>query len=418
MTGNMRRVVTAVFVLTLAIGCGSRRPVAPRADDSAYEVSGVRRWYVTGVSSTSSGPEMTINVTTPRGVRVVTAWVDDRPPVRLRESNAGFSGTVPLAGLAAGSHDLLLSADDADVAFARRTFNRSAPYFILVTTDWDYADPGQPSLIYQDRLHANHPALRLTHFAAPYTFTDPGVLPARQAAIAAWLRAQRDTFDDEIGLHIHPYCSVVVSAGVRCITDQSTIYPRDATGYSVRLSAYDHAGIDQLLRHSIALFEQHGLGRPVAFRAGDWAATSETLRALDANGFTTDSSAVNWHRIEELAGTDLYRLAAKQWATVGDATQPYRPPQLGILEVPDNGAMIDYVSLQEMQELFTANWNTAAPAVLTVGFHPASDFSDTDYARIDGFLSEVDTHLAHDDLGPVVYLTMTELANRFDPAAR
>ena len=55
------------------------------------------------------------------------------------------------------------------------------------------------------------------------------------------------------------------------------------------------------------------------------------------------------------------------WAPIGDTSQPYYPnmndalsptaPTLSLLEVPDNGIMVDYVSVEEMQDIFAANWD-------------------------------------------------------------
>src|SRR5690606_24402284 len=140
----------------------------------------------------------------------------------------------------------------------------------------------------------DHADLRMTHFVGPYTFTDPQVTPARRAELVAWLVHQRDTFADEIALHIHPYCNFVESAGVTCVTDQSTVYSSDATGYTVKLGAYDRPTFGLLLDRAIELFAEYGLNRPRTFRAGGWTATLDTLGALADKGFTADTSALNW----------------------------------------------------------------------------------------------------------------------------
>jgi hypothetical protein len=410
--------IAAAMVVGLS-GCSDSRhdlaaakPAAPATNDSAYHVDGIRRWYLTTSSPAADAP-MAIAVSAPRGTETIDAWVGDLAPVRLRaEADGRFVGRVPLSGLHHGIHDVRLAANGSATAFARVPIALSAPYYVLVTADWDYPDPGQPSLEYQERLHAAHASLRITHFVGPYTFTDAQVSVARRSAISGWLRVQRDTFGDEIGLHIHPYCSFVESAGLRCITDQSTIAADDSTGYSIDVGAYGRRDFGRLLQQASALFEQHGLGRPTTFRAGDWAATSDTLLALADHGFVADSSAINWRRIEELRGTELYRLATERWASIGDTSQPYLSRE-GILEAPDNGAMVDYVSLEEMQDLFNANWNgepLAAPVALTMGFHPASDVSEEHFSKVDRFLEYADAHLAASDRGPVVYITLADLA--------
>jgi hypothetical protein len=324
----------------------------------------------------------------------------------------------------------LLAANGSTTAFAKLPLYRSAPYYVLVTTDWDFSDPGDPANRYQDQLHRDHPGLRITHFVGPYTFTDPAVSAERQQELVAWVTAQRDTFHDEIGLHIHPYCNFVERAGLPCVTDQSTVYPGgDATGYTVKLGAYGRDQMGALLDHASELFVQHGLGRPRTFRAGGWTATLETLQALADKQFVADTSALNWARIEEWRGYELYDWTMAAWGPIGDTSQPYwpsqtdvlddSPPTLPVLEVPDNGVMIDYVTLAEMTGIFDANWDgqpLTAPITLTMGFHPATPgFTQGEYRRVDGFLKYADKHLAIQHLGPVVYITLHDVVPAFSP---
>jgi hypothetical protein len=266
--------------------------------------------------------------------------------------------------------------------------------------------------------------MRITHFWAPYTYTDPGVNTARQIELDTWIQAQRDDFHDEIGLHIHPYCNFVTHAGLTCITDHSTVYPMgDPSGYTVELAAYGRDELGVLLRSAFDLFAQHGLGKPRTFRAGGWTADLQTLLALEDNGFIADTSALNWRRIEEWQGYELYTWTMEHWGPIDDTSQPYLPSRtdilkstpgsnLALLEVPDNGVMIDYVSLTEITGIFDANWGggaLAAPRTLMMGFHPATGFTAAEYQRVAGFLDYADMHLASSDRGPVVYTTLSDV---------
>ncbi|MGN6110017.1 MAG: hypothetical protein ACTHU0_33235 [Kofleriaceae bacterium] len=401
------------------------KPTAPDTNDPAYQV-GVVQWYLTATGATPAHDAMPITVAAPSGTDVVDAWAGDLPPLRLtRNADGAFVGEISLAELPVGSYELLLAADGSTRAFARIEFHRSAPYFVVVSTDWDFSDPGQRAIGYQDMMHADHPDLRLTHFVGPYTFTDPAITPARQTELVSWLVRQRDMFRDEIGLHIHPYCHFVESAGVTCVTDQSTVYAEDLTGYTIKVAAYGRTEMGRLLAHSIELFGEHGIGRPRTFRAGGWTATLDTLKALADQGFTADTSALNWARLDEwkdVQSGELYRWNMEHWAPIGDTSQPYwpsendvltsEPPTLPILEVPDNGIMIDYVTLSEMNGLFDTNWNGRPldePVTLMMGFHPAPGFSAREYAGVDGFLDYADQHLATRGLGPVLYITLEDL---------
>jgi hypothetical protein len=89
---------------------------------------------------------------------------------------------------------------------------------------------------------------------------------------------------------------------------------------------------------------------------------------------------------------------------------------MAMLEVPDNGVMIDYVSTMEMTALFDANWDgkpLAAPKTLMMGFHPAAGFSGSENIRVNELMTLADNHLAKNGLGPVVYTTLTDLSTVF-----
>lgn len=428
-----------VIVMSLGLSaCGDRfpaphpnKPTAPDTNDATFTVDGVKEWWIVPNAATTANETMTILVTAPGGTDYVDAWVGDVPVARLVEQpNGQFGVQVSLTDVPVGTHEVLLAANGSTTAFAKLPFKRTAPYYVLVTTDWDFSDPGNQANTYQDLMHRDHAELRLTHFVGPYTFTDPMVTEARKAELVTWLVKQRDTYGDEIGLHIHPYCHFVTAAGVTCITDQSTVYPAgDPSGYTVKLGPYGRADFGRLLDHSKALFMQHGLNVPRTFRAGGWTATLETLAALADKGFVADTSALNWKRIEEWTGKELYRWNMEAWNPIDDTTQPYYPsmtdvltstsPTLSILEVPDNGVMIDYVSLAEMTGLFDANWDgqpLAAPRTLMMGFHPATPgFSEAEYKRVDGFLKYADLRLGTAHLGPVVYITLEDIVAAYAP---
>ena len=152
-----------------------------------------------------------------------------------------------------GAHKALLAADGAHTAFAAVRFQRSYPLYVAVSNDWDTADHGDDKLERQDRLHARHPRLVITHFVGPYTFTDTSVAPSRVQYLVDWLAHYRDTAGDEIGLHLHPYCNFVTAAGVTC-------------------RSHTEAELDKMFAKASALFVAHGLARPTSFRAGGWTA--------------------------------------------------------------------------------------------------------------------------------------------------
>jgi hypothetical protein len=417
-----------------AVGCSGdfpdpkpNRPNTPTTNDPAFTTRGLESWYLIGDGATAGEDKLTIIVTAPSGTDFVDMYIPGMSPLRLNEQPDGFAIETSIATLAAGAHEVLFSANGSDDAFAKATLNRSAAYYVLVSTDYDFADPGGLSLGYMDKMHMDHPTMVITHFWAPYTYTDPMLTDTRRDELNTWITKQRDVNHDEIALHIHPYCHFVEAAGVTCITDQSTVYTTDTSGYTIKLSAYAREPMSALLQHASTIFNARGLGTPRTFRAGGWTADMNTLLALADNGYVADTSALNWKHIEEWLGKELYTWNMTHWGPIDDTSQPYYPSMtdpltsspganISMLEVPDNGVMIDYVSTPQMNAIFDANWNGApidAPKTLMMGFHPSPSFSQAEYKRVDDFLSYADLHLASKDLGPVVYISLFDVTKAF-----
>jgi hypothetical protein len=241
----------------------------------------------------------------------------------------------------------------------------------------------------------------------------------------AWAKKLRDTYEDEIGLHVHPRCTFVEASGLPCLTQPSVAYPEgDTTGYTVRLGAYTREEWNTMFADADEIWAQVGFGKPTSFRAGAWTLETHVAQALADSGFVVDSSPVNWAYMEEWEGYDLLTWNQQQWGPINDTSQPYHPtedsllpggsgPQIPLLLVPDNGIMVDYWKVEEMVAIFDANWSgqaLAAPVQVSTGWHPAPQayYSKAEYDRVDAFFSHADQLLARDGSGPVVYIRMSD----------
>ncbi|MFT3693423.1 MAG: hypothetical protein QM831_09815 [Kofleriaceae bacterium] len=423
----------AALILTLLAACGDppidpNKPAAPDENDAAYSSTGLNGWYLIGDAATAGNDQLDFTITAPGDADVVDAYVADKPAVRMDKAAGGFHLAQAIGDLPAGAYDILFTKNGDHTAFAKVTFDRSAPYYVLVSTDYDFSDPGDNSTTFMDQLHTDHPDLVITHFWAPYTYTDPAVTEDRRNTLTAWIKNERDTYGDEIGLHIHPYCNFVEDAGITCVTNNSDVYPEgDTTGYTTILASYDRPTLGTLLQHAKDLFSQRGLNVPVTFRAGGWTADLSSLQAMNDQGFVADTSALNWARIEEWKGRVIYDWTMAHWAPIGDTSQPYYPSDtdadtsapgsdMAMLEVPDNGAMVDYVSYAEMLDIFNANWDgtpLAKSPVMMMGFHPSTELPQQYMSRASAFLKLADMHLASTGLGPVVYITLSDIVPVF-----
>jgi subtilisin-like proprotein convertase family protein len=396
-----------------------------------FRVDGVKDWYLIGNAITSGNDSINVHVDVAGTAESVEAVIDGGVGRALTKTVGGFDGTLDISQLQPGIHSLSLAADGSQSPFAQLHFRRSHPLYALMTTDWDSSDSRDSILRLHEKLHAKHPGLKITHFFGPYTFTDPGVSSVRRATLADWLIRLRTTYQDEIGLHIHPFCNFVDTVpGVPCRFKPSDSYDKgDTTGYTVLSSAYSESEFLKLLRAADTLFTAHGLGKPTAFRAGSWAAGTDTLRALAEDGFVADSSANNWARIEESRHDGngmLYLWNRQHWKPITDISQPYYPnaqnpatrgkPAIPVLEIPDNGSLVDYVTGDEMIEVFNVNWSGKPqlyPATFVFGFHPVS-YGRNFHRRIEKALAHIDSFLASNGEGPVVYETVSRISRVFE----
>ncbi|NOT85125.1 MAG: hypothetical protein HOP02_10210 [Methylococcaceae bacterium] len=403
---------------------------AHKSTNALFHIGSIKGWTLIGNAITPGDNQLNVQVETLGKVESLAVSIDKGSTQALTATGAGFAALVDISQLPPGEHTLSLTANDSQTPFATLPFQRSHPLYVLMTTDWDSADSADSILRLHDKLHVEHPVLKFTHFFAPYTFTDPSVTPTRRAELVDWLLRLARDYQDEIGLHIHPFCNFVNTVpGVRCRFKPSDSYDKgDPTGYTVLSSAYSEQEYLQLLKAADALFTAHGLGKPTAFRTGSWAANAGTLKALVTDGFVVDSSANNWARIDEAQHEDnsmLWKWNRQHWRPINDTSQPYYPntenpalanqPVLPILEIPDNGSLVDYVTGTEMIDIFNANWvgrPLVHPTTFVMGFHPVS-YGQGFHQRIEKALAHIDYYLAATGEGPVVYESASHVAKVF-----
>ncbi len=426
-----------ILSLFLLISCSSNEksnhddtgsgtiPAPPLVEDSSYEATLGREWNLVGDDVTDGHDSLVVEVAGDTDELLV--WLDGVEQPSFETT----STTLDISSLDAGEHTVLLSADGGVTAFAELEFYRTHPLYVMVSVDWDRADPADMELDWQLGLHDAYPDLRLTQFVGPYSFTEPEVSAERSTELVDWLRENEAAFGDETGLHVHAYCSFVEAAGVDCLTEPSFAYEAgDETGYTVMLSAYSQEEMSDMFAMADVLFEENGLDKATSFRAGGWIADADVLMALAENDYVVDTSAVNWRLIEEWAehaenyeeiNGVLYTWNAKQWASIDETSQPYQPsvadvsvagePAIDILEVPDNACLGDYVSDDEMIAIFEANWPGGAlfePTNYSMGYHNSTSISIRQ--NISSALDHITTFLAEDDAGPVVFATLSETA--------
>lgn len=396
-------------------------PLQPAQNDTSFSVSGLREWYTFEKSLGKNKTTLQLEVKSPVRGRYLEIWIDETLLSLSPSGDSGYLVDLSLDGINPGKHRLMLALADLEQAFFSDSFIISAPLFILVSCDWDTSDNPSAALELQDTLHGRHPGLQMTQFVGPYLFTDPLMSRARQDSTVAWLLRAKAFYGDEIGLHIHARCHFLQSAGVACRSTPSWYFPNgDSTGLSLFLHSFTTEELEKMLRASDSLFTVNGLPIPRSFRAGGWTADLPVIRALARHGFKVDGSAPNPSRLkEETASLALYAWMDTAWHSISDTSQPFTVIDTAsggalstILEVPDNGALIQYVSVQEMVDIFRKNLGDSIllrPRQVSYVFH-AEIFDRGHFESLNAVLDHIDRFLLSRDAGPVVYGTMEQMS--------
>jgi hypothetical protein len=251
---------------------------------------------------------------------------------------------------------------------------------IVVSVDWEGRDLEAKNLQAMRDLRTAMPDVRIVQFLNAAYFTKPG-------ANAADVRAKIQSAllpTDELGLHIHGWKRLVEASGVKFRT-QPNFWGRawlsnDCSfdcGHEVSIGGYTEPELEKIVGTSLGILEQNGFGRAKSFRAGGWMASATVRQAIVAQGIRWDSSAVpREHLASEIATLPLLDWVGTTWKGTTSTTQPYAisTPAGTLDELPDNGALADYMTADEMVAVFRANvteWrkDTKAIRVVSIGFH-------------------------------------------------
>lgn len=291
-----------------------------------------------------------------------------------------FGSFVALAALAAASPACSSAGDDGSPEESEDDFTRRGRMQLLVTVDWEGRDLREDNLRAMQNLHQRFPQVKIVHFlnAAYFTKTDSDALAAKtkiNSAIAP---------GDEKGLHIHGWKRLFEAAGVRFRNTPTfwgtTLAPTECfydCGHEVPISLYSTDELRKVVRFSLDKLEQQGFGRAKSFRCGGWMARENVREAVAAEGLKYEESAVPTSFLApKLAGRPVLGWLDELWRGTTQTTQPYTipTPAGNLVEIPDNGALADYVSADQMVAVFEANkaeWqrDRRKKVVVSVGFH-------------------------------------------------
>jgi hypothetical protein len=352
-----------------------------------------------------------------------------RPRARLRSNGrvvdlarnadlpSSWGGAMPLDEAPPGTQRLEILVrlrDGTDAVVATRDFTLSASEYVVWTLDFE-GDASSDEAMANTAAIADAFKVPMTVMWNPRVWTTAQVAPARADAMLSWTKS-RGALGDEIALHIHMWTDFVRAAGLVPRTAPSWAGRGD--GYDVPITAFNEDETKSLLDFSLRLMAEHGLPRPVTFRAGGQFANAATLRALAVAGFTADCSAVP-------AGA--FGRLPYPWSLAADA-QPYRPSAddanksggLPLLEAPTIGGNTFGYDARTIQPIIRADLSFIAPVgevakerrAMTLVSHPGT-ITVTERAAIEALFKAFEPLRYDRDAGPLRFVTLAQLAKAY-----
>ncbi len=284
----------------------------------------------------------------------------------------GVASTIATAAACGGEGPEPATEDDE--------LRKSGKIELLVTVDWEGRDLRDANLSAMRALHVRFPQVKIVHFLNAAYFTKRGVdVEDTEARIASTLAPE-----DEKGLHIHGWKRLFEASGVTFKTGPTfwgtTLRPTECEGdcgHEVPISLYSAPELRKVVKFSVDTLEAHGFGRAKSFRSGGWMAKENVREAIAAEGFLYEESAVpSAFLAPKLSSYPLHGWVDELWRGTTETSQPQAlaTPAGSLTEIPDNGALADYATADQMVATFEANKATwlrdrRRNVVVSIGFH-------------------------------------------------
>ncbi|MFN2521255.1 MAG: hypothetical protein ABR525_09440 [Candidatus Limnocylindria bacterium] len=342
-----------------------------------------------------------------------------------RVSDREWTALLPLSGIAPGEKTIEViervasGGAVADVVVARAGFLVSQPEYAVWTLDFEGDAAGDAEMANTAAI-ADGVGVPMVVMWNPRAWTATSAPPVsleRAEAMRRWT-LERAAKGDEVALHLHMWTDYVRAAGV--VPRTVPAWAGRGDGYDVPMTAYGEDEQRGLIEYATKLMAERGLPRPTSFRAPGNFGNAATLRAAAASGFTADCTAVP-------AG--VFGRLPWPW-TLGNDAQPYRPAandanaagDLPLVEAPTTGGNTYGHTKASIQAFVRADLAILAPAgslatarrALTIVSHPGT-IDPTERAAIETLLHAFDPLRYDQDLGPLRFVTLRQLAAAYAP---
>jgi len=249
---------------------------------------------------------------------------------------------------------------------------------LVVSTDWEGRDLKLQNLAAMKNFRRDFPEVKIIQFLNAAYFTKPD-------ADATQVRSLMNSVlqpGDELGLHIHGWKTLFEASNVT-FRSSPTAWGNELQncdydcGHEVAINAYTGPEMRKVIHYSVDTLNAQGFGRATSFRAGAWMGDKQILDALTDEGFKMDSSEVPPELLQSaIEQYPFWSWIENLWKGVDTSVQPHviNTRSGSLLEVPDNGALADYMTSDQMLEIFKSEAFALArdpshDVYVQIGFH-------------------------------------------------
>jgi hypothetical protein len=270
---------------------------------------------------------------------------------------------------------------------------------VVISVDWEGRSLLPENLQHMAAFRRKHPDVPMQHFLNAAYYTRPGIDADDTTRAIHEVLAP----DDDHGLHIHAWQSLLEAAGAEAsdiygflrddgrvarAADDWGFYPAEA-GYDIPIEDLGVDSLEKIIETSRRILVEQRFRNPVAFRAGAWVSGRKVQQSLAKTGFVLDCSAVDVDPVVRRFGNiPLCERLRGLWPAINHTSQPFltTTPAGPLWQVPNNASLVDYLTAEEVVEIFESNaacWERVPQRnwFVSTGFHQET-------ARV--FLSRLD----------------------------
>ncbi len=258
---------------------------------------------------------------------------------------------------------------------------------IIVSVDWEGRDLENSNLTKFKQFRDNYPNVPLLQFLNAAYYTKPG---ANTTDVTSKINSVLLPIDEH-GLHIHGWKTLFEEAGVvhhrfpgwwygDTLSDYDCSFD---CGHEIAISDYTKDELCKVIQFSQDKHTAQGFEKATSFRTGGWMGRTNVLEALVEKGFQYDHSSSPTHLItgpgEIPENTLLVGWLKDMWKDITITSQPYEIIS-DLIEVPDNGCLADYMTGNDMLDVFKENVklyknDTSRVYYVSIGFHQETAYN-------------------------------------------